>query len=55
MTTVIEVRHVLRSGLQLEEISDKNKFSLACNRLDATRKRIGRDEEEGGKNNDTGA
>ena len=39
LTTVIEVRHVLRSGLQLEEISDTNKLPLACNRLDATRKR----------------
>ncbi len=36
---VIEVRHVLRSGLQMEEISATNKLPLACNRLDATRKR----------------
>ena len=39
LTVVIEVRHVLRSGLQLEEISPTNKLPLACNRLDATRKR----------------
>ena len=39
LTTVVEVRHVLRSGLQLEEISVTNKLPLACNRLDATRKR----------------
>ena len=37
LTTVVEVRHVLRSGLQ--EISVTNKLPLACNRLDATRKR----------------
>ncbi len=36
---VVEVRHVLRSGLQLEKISETNKLPLACNRLDATRKR----------------
>ena len=39
LTTVVEVRHVLQSGLQLEEISVTNKLPLACNRLDATRKR----------------
>ena len=38
--TVVEVRHVLWSGLQLEEISETNKLPLACNRLDATRKRV---------------
>ena len=30
---------MLRSGLQLEKISETNKLPLACNRLDATRKR----------------
>ena len=39
LTVVVEVRQVLRSGLQLEEISPTNKLPLACNRLDATRKR----------------
>jgi hypothetical protein len=39
LTTVVEVRHVLQSGLQMEEISATNKLPLACNRLDATRKR----------------
>ena len=37
---VVEVWHVLWSGMQLEEISEKNKLPLACNRLDATRKRV---------------
>ena len=39
LTTVIEVRYVLRSGLQLEEISDTNKLPLTCNRLDTAWKR----------------
>jgi hypothetical protein len=39
LSTVVEVRHVLRSGLQMEEISATNKLPLACNRLGATRKR----------------
>ena len=30
---------MLRSGLQLKEISETNKLPLACNRLDATQKR----------------
>ena len=37
-TSIIKVRHVLQSGLQLEEISITNKLPHACNRLDATRK-----------------
>ena len=39
--SIIEVRHVLRSGLQLEEISEMNKLPRACNRLEATRKNAG--------------
>jgi hypothetical protein len=39
---VVEVRHVLWSGLQLEEISATNKLPLTCNRLQATRKRAGK-------------
>ena len=42
LTTVVEVRHVLRSGLQMEEISAANKLPLACNRLEATLKRAGK-------------
>ena len=42
LMTVVEVRHVLWSGLQLKEISATNKLPLACNRLDATRKRAGK-------------
>ncbi len=33
---------MLRSGLQLKENSAMNKLPLACNRLDATRKRAGK-------------
>ena len=36
---VIKIRHVLRRGLQLEEISEANMLSLTCNRLDASQKR----------------
>ncbi len=39
---VVKVRHVLWSGLQLEKISATNKLPLACNRLEATRKRVGK-------------
>jgi hypothetical protein len=39
---IIKVRHVLRSGLQLEEISETNKLPRACNRLEATRKNAGK-------------
>jgi hypothetical protein len=42
LKTVIEVRHVIWSGLQLNEISATNKLPLTCNRLDATRKRVGK-------------
>jgi hypothetical protein len=40
--SIIEVRHVLRSGLQLEEINETNKLPRACNRLEATRKNAGK-------------
>jgi hypothetical protein len=40
--SIIEVRHVLQSGLQLEEISETNKLSWACNRFEATRKNAGK-------------
>ena len=39
--SIIEVRHVLQSGLQLEEIIEMNKLPRACNRLEATRKNAG--------------
>jgi hypothetical protein len=42
LMTVVEVRHMLWSGLQLEEISATNKLPLACNRLEATWKRAGK-------------
>ena len=38
-TTVVEVRHVLRSGLHLEEISTINPVPRACNRLEARRQK----------------
>ncbi len=38
---MIKVRHVLQSGLQLEEICKTNKLPWACNRLEATRKNAG--------------
>ena len=41
-TSIIEVKHVLRSGLHLEEISVTNKLPRACNRLEATRKNAGK-------------
>ena len=33
---------MLRSGLQLEEISETNKLPQACNQLEATRKNAGK-------------
>ena len=33
---------MLRSGLQLKEISETNKLPRACNRLEATRKNAGK-------------
>jgi hypothetical protein len=39
-TSIIKVRHVLRSGLQLEEICATNKLPWACNRLEATHKNV---------------
>jgi hypothetical protein len=41
-TSIIKVRHVLQSGLQLEDICATNKFPRACNRLEATRKNAGK-------------
>jgi hypothetical protein len=38
-TTVVEVRHVLRTGLEMEEVSTRNELTQACKRLDATRKK----------------
>ncbi len=38
-TTIIKVRHVLQTGLEMEDISTRNKLPQACNRLDATRKK----------------
>ncbi len=38
-TTIVEVRHVLRSGLQLDKISATNKLPQVCNRLEARRKK----------------
>ena len=40
--SIIEVKHVLRSGLHLEEISVTNKLPRACNQLEATRKNAGK-------------
>ncbi len=40
--SIIEVRHVLQSGLQLKEICPTNKLPWACNRLEATRKNAGK-------------
>ncbi len=41
-TSIIEVRHVLQSGLQLEEICATHKLPRACNQLEATRKNAGK-------------
>ena len=40
--SIIEVRHVLRSGLQLEEISETNKLPRTCNQFEVTRKNAGK-------------
>jgi hypothetical protein len=40
--SIIEVRHVLRSGLQLEEICATNKLPRPCNQLEVTRKNAGK-------------
>ncbi len=40
--SIIKVRHVLRSGLQLKEICATNKLPQACNGLEATRKNAGK-------------
>ncbi len=39
-TTVVKVRHVLQTGLEMEKISTRNKLPQACNRLDATQKKV---------------
>ena len=39
MTTVVEVRYVLLTGLQLQLISKTNKLPTACNRKDAAQKK----------------
>lgn len=38
-TAIVEVRHVLQTGLQLQQISATNKLPNACNRLEATRQK----------------
>ena len=40
--SIIEVRHVLRSRLQLEEISETNKLPRTCNQFEVTRKNAGK-------------
>ncbi len=35
------MRHVLRTGLEMEEISTRNKSPQACNRLDEMQKKVG--------------
>jgi hypothetical protein len=37
--TIVEVRHVLRTGLHLHPISVANKLPVACNRMEATRQK----------------
>jgi hypothetical protein len=37
--TIVEVRHVLRTGLHLHPISVANKLPVACNRMDATQQK----------------
>ena len=37
--TIVEVRHVLQTGLQMQEISGDNQLPRACNRTEATRQR----------------
>ena len=39
MTTVVEVRYVLLTGLQLQPISETNKLPTACNRKEALQKK----------------
>jgi hypothetical protein len=38
-TTVVEVKYVLRTGLQLQPISTSNALPNACARVEATRKK----------------
>ncbi len=40
MTAVVKVRYVLRTGLEMEKISTRNKLPQACKRLDAMRKKV---------------
>ena len=35
--TIVEVRYVLQTGVQMQEISGVNKLPNACNRMEATR------------------
>jgi hypothetical protein len=37
--TIVEVRYVLQTGVQMQEISGVNKLPRACNRMEATRQR----------------
>jgi len=37
--TIVEVRHVLQTGLHLQPISVANKLPQACNRMEATRQK----------------
>ena len=41
-TTVVEVRHVLKSGLEMEEVSATNPLPQACNRVEASRQKAKR-------------
>ncbi len=41
-TTIVEVRHVLQSGLQLKKISATNKLPWSSNRLEAKQKKTGK-------------
>jgi hypothetical protein len=40
--SIIEVKHVLQSGLQLKKICATNKLPRACNQLEATQKNAGK-------------
>ncbi len=37
--TIVEVRYVVQTGVQMQEISGVNKLPRACNRMEATRQR----------------
>ena len=38
--TIVEVRHVLQTSVQMQEISGENKLPRACNRMEAMRQRL---------------